>query len=772
LTPAAPGPDAARQAFLDRYCAGCHNEKSKTGGVVLQNAEPSNPAGRPDLWEKVVRKLNAGEMPPPGLPRPDAATLKAFSAGVLSDLDAAARATPYAGRPVIRRLNRLEYANAIRDLLSIELPVSEELPPDGIAAGFDNIGDALSMSPLLLEQYLKVARRVSESAVGVSDPSAVTESFRAPDAQSAWLGPGMPFGTRGGIRVQHYFPYDGEYSLRAFLERNDLPKLEGVRFFQTRVQVKAGPHLVIATFPDEFADREGPVPNVAGAGGPALGGPLDTRGSAIHPTLEMRVDSRRVKVFEIGGFTVGEAAFAGTPGPPIMDRLEISGPYDAKGVGDTPSRRRIFVCRPAAPAEEAACASKILTTIAARAFRRDVDAAEVQPFLAQFEAARRKHDFDGAIAAGIAGLLLAPDFLFRLEFDGPSTSPGGAQNVSQWELASRLSFFLWSSIPDDELLAAARAGKLRNAGLQEQARRMLAAPAAASMVDNFADQWLGLRGLADAKPDPQVFPDFDGALGASFREETRLFVRSIVRENRSLLDLLAADYTYLNERLARFYGIPGVIGPGFRRVSLAANPERAGLLGHGTVLLLTSHSTKTSPILRGRWILDSLLNSPPPPPPPGVPALEASVGKNEKLTLRQQTERHRKDPACASCHVRMDPLGFALENFDAIGRWRTRDEGGDIDPAATMPGGASFSGPQGLKQYLLGRPEEFASATVARLLTYALGRQLDARDRPAIRQILRETEAGGYRFQDVIVAIVNSVPFQMRQTQGKPEGPL
>jgi len=301
----------------------------KAGGLVLQNIDTSNPAARPDVWEKLVRKLNAGEMPPPGAPRPDAATVKEFSAGVVTDLDAAARSNPYAGRPVIRRLNRLEYANAIRDLLSIKLPIAEELPPDGIAGGFDNIGDALSMSPLLLERYLKVARRVTENAVGVSDPSPVTESFRAPDAQSGWLGLGLPFGTRGGIRVQHYFPFDGDYSLRAFLERNDLPKLEGVRFFQIHVQLKAGPHVVIATFPDEFAEREGPVPNVAGPGGPALGGPLDTRGSAIHPTLELRVDNRRVKVFQIGGFTVGEAAFAGTPGPPIMDRLEISGPYSA-----------------------------------------------------------------------------------------------------------------------------------------------------------------------------------------------------------------------------------------------------------------------------------------------------------------------------------------------------------------------------------------------------------------------------------------------------------
>jgi hypothetical protein len=416
-----------------------------------------------------------------------------------------------------------------------------------------------------------------------------------------------------------------------------------------------------------------------------------------------------------------------------MDRLEISGPYHANGVDETPSRRRIFVCRPAAPAEEAACASKILSTIARRAFRREVGPSDIKPFLAQFDTARRKHSFDASIGTALASLLLAPDFLFRLEFDPPGAAAGSAQKVSQPELASRLSFFLWGSIPDDELLGAAQSGKLRRkATLDAQVRRMLAAPAAAAMFDNFAGQWLGLRGLAEAKPDPMAYPDFDGALVAAFEEETRLFVGSILRENRSVLDLLGADYTYLNEKLARLYGIPGIIGPGFRRVSLAAAPERGGLLGQGSILLLTSHKTTTSPILRGKWILDSLLNSPPPPPPSsGVPPLEASVGKGEKVTVRQQIE------------------------------------GGEIEASAKMPNGANFSGPRGLKQYLLGRPDEFVSATIARLLMYSLGRELDARDQPAIRQIMRQTEAGGYRLQDVIAAIVNSVPFQMRQVQAK-----
>lgn len=764
----AQAPKAARQAFLDQYCASCHNQKSKVAGLALENvgSEPSD--AHPGLWEKMLRKLNAGEMPPPGLPHPDADSLKAFSTSLIYDLDEAARKVPYAGRPVIRRLNRLEYAHAIRDLLSIDLPLAGELPSDGIAAGFDNIGDALSMSPLLLEQYLKVARRVSDLAVGVSDPSPATESFPAPEAQSSWLGPGMPFGTRGGIRVHFYFPHDGEYSLRAFLGRDQLPHVEGVRFFQTKVQVQAGSHVVIATFPDEFAEREGPVPNVAGLGGPPLGGPLDTRGSAIHPTIEFRVDSRRVKLFEIGGISVGEAAFAGQPGPPTLDRMEISGPYNAKGVSETPSRRRIFVCRPTGSSDEAACASRIVSSVTRRAFRRDVTASEAQPFIGVYTASRQKHGFDFSIAAALREVLLAPDFLFQLEFDPPGAIPGAAVNVSDPELASRLSFFLWSSIPDDELLDVVRSGKLRDPGvLHHQVKRMLADPRASTLADNFAEQWLGLRALGDVKPDHQLYPDFDSGLTADFEQETRLFLRSVIRENQSVLNVIGADYSYLNERLARVYGIPNVMGPGFRRVTTAHNPERGGLLGQGSILLLTSHTTKTSPVLRGKWILDNLLNSPPPPPPPGVPPLDESAANGRKLTTRQQVERHRKNAVCASCHVRMDPLGFSLENFDVTGRWRTHDDGGEIDTSVRLPDGTTFSGPQGLKQLLLSRPDDFVNATVTRLLTYALGRELDARDQPTIRQIMRDSEAGHYRFQDLITGIVVSVPFQKRQVQAK-----
>ena len=755
-----------RQDLLNQYCVGCHSEKLHTAGLVLEKADSENPAFHPELWEKVLRRLQAGEMPPAGLPRPDKNVLRSFRTGIADDLDTAARNVPYAGRPVIVRLNRVEYGNAIRDLLHLDLPVADELPPDGIAAGFDNIGDALSISPLLLEQYLKVARKVSEAAVGAGSPSPVTEVFPAPETQTSWLGEGMPFGTRGGVRVQHYFPFDGEYSVRAFIGRDGLPHAEGVRFFQTRINVKAGSHLVIATFPDEFAQREGPVPNVAGKGGAALGGPLDTRGSAIHPTIEFRVDARRIKLFDIGGISVGEAAFGGQPGPPTLDRIEISGPYSAQSTSRTASQQRIFVCRPSGPRQEPACASKILFSMTRRAFRRDVTPADVQPFMAAWSAARRKHDFASSIAVALRDVLISPDFLFRLEFDSPGARPGSIQRVSDGELASRLSFFLWNSIPDDELLDLAHSRKLNGPEfLTREVRRMLADSRAVSMIDNFAAQWLGLAALGEIKPDAKLYGDFDSGLADNFREETRLFVRSLFRENRSALDLISANYSYMNERLARLYGISGVIGPGFRRVSLDSQPERTGLLGQGSILMLTSHTTKTSPILRGKWILNALLNAPPPPPPPGVPPLDESPANGQRLTTRQQVERHRKSAVCSSCHSRMDPLGFSLENFDVIGRWRTNDDGGNIDASGKLVDGQTFSGPQGLKQVLLDREDQFVSATIERLLMYAVGRELNAQDQPTIREIMRQTRTGGYRFEDLIIAIANSVPFRMRQTQ-------
>ena len=594
------GQPPRRDAFVRQFCVSCHSQRGKAGGLVLEGASTADPAGNSAVWEKVVKRVRAREMPPAGMPHPDDDSARAFLGGLTAELDHAARRVPYAGTPVIRRLNRVEYANAIRDLLDIELPLAAELPDDQSAAGFDNIADALAMSPLLLERYLKVARRVCELATGTGDASAVVEIFPAKGTQAAWQGEGQPLGTRGGIRVAHYFPRDADYDLRAFLAKESLTPTEGVRLFRTRLmKIKAGTHTVSVAFPDEFAEHEGPVLNVGGPGGRALGGPLDVLGTAVRPTIEFRVDGHRVKQFEIAGMTAGEAAFDGQPGPPTLGRIEIAGPYHATGRGVTPSRARIFVCRPVAAADGIGCAKRILFPLVRRAFRRNVSAADLEPFLKTFASSRRAGDFDTAIGAALRDVLLAPDFLFRLEFDRPQVSAGLAQPVTDVELASRLSFFLWSSLPDAPLLNLAASGKLREARtLEAEVRRLLADWRSSALMDNFAAQWLGLRGVARVEPDRQLFPEFDAALSVAFQTETRLFVDNLMRENRSVLELVNANYTYLDERLANHYGIPGVTGAGFRRVNLDGKMPRGGLLGQGSILLLTSHATRTSPAIQ------------------------------------------------------------------------------------------------------------------------------------------------------------------------------
>ena len=748
---------AAEDPFTAKFCVSCHDAKAKAGGLVLAGLASDDPAGRPDVWEKVVKRIRAGEMPPVGAPRPDVAVARDFTARLLRALDDTDTRPPYAGRPVIRRLNRTEYANAVRDLLGLQLPLAAELPQDQSIAGFDNIADALALSPLLLERYLKVARRVSEIATGTGDSGPVVEIFPAKGAQSSWQGEGMPFGTRGGIRVDHYFPFDGDYDLRAFLVKESLTPTEGVRFFRHRLtNVKAGLHRAIVTFPDEFAEHEGPVSDVSGIGGPARGGPLDVLGTAVRPTIEFRLDGRRVKLFEIRGMNAGEAAFDGQPGPPALGRIEIAGPYNAKPSTGKP----IFTCRE----NTRVCAETILRPLVRRAFRRDINEKDLAPYLNTYARAAKSQPLETAIAAPLRDVLLAPDFLFRLEFDPPDAP--ATYEVKDFELASRLSFFLWSSIPDDQLLTAAGAGELRTpAGLNRQVRRMLADSKASALLDNFATQWLGLNTIESAQPDRALFPAYDAGLAEAFAEESRLFVSSLIRESRPVLDLINARYTYLNERLANHYGVPGVIGPGFRRVMLSPETGRGGLLTQGSVLLLTSHSTRTSPVLRGKWILDNLLNSPPPPPPAAVPPLDESPRDGRKLTAREQMGRHRSQPGCASCHNRIDPLGFTLENYDVIGRFRRDDEGSPIDASSTLPSGARMNGADGLKTMLAANPEVLAQATVERLLTYAVGQEVTARHQPAVRRILRETEGGGYRFQDLIAAVTRSVPFRMKQKQ-------
>ena len=759
--------DDGRGAFVQNYCLGCHNARARSGGLVLEGIANADPSLHADIWEKVVKRLGAGEMPPKNAARhPDPQVAQAMVAGLVDNLDGAARKTPYAGRAVIRRLNRSEYGNAIRDLLHIDFPYADELPADTVANGFDNIGDALSMSPLLLESYLKVARRTADLALGEGDAALVTDSFKATKSQAVWQGEGMPFETRGGIRIEKFIPRDGQYELRAFLNDVDLTPTEGVRFFHMRVPLKAGRHVVIITFPESRGLSEGPVPNLTGAGGAGLPGPVDVRGSAARPTLMFMVDGKKLRDFEIGGMTPGEAVST-EAGPPTLARAEIMGPYDAGAAGNTESRRAVLICTPKAAAQEKSCATRILTTFLRRAWRRDVTTADAAPFLKTFAAARAKRDFAGAISTAMRDILVSPDFLFRLEFDPRTAKTAQVYRVNDFALASRLSFFLWSSIPDDRLLKLAAASTLHQSKVMDgEVRRMLADPRAMALVDNFAAQWLSLRDADTALPDARAYPEFDPALREAFQTEARLFLASILRENRSVMDVVNAHYTYVNDRLAALYGIPDVSGPGFRRVELPADSPRGGITGMGAVLMLTSHANSTSPILRGKWVLTNLLNSPPNPPPAGVPPLNTNPGAAGKvLTTREQIERHRALPLCATCHSRMDPYGFSLENFDVIGRWRDKDQGGLIDPSAVLVNGTTFKGPNGLKQQLAAHPEVFVTAMVTRLMTYALGRELDAHDMPQVRAIVKGA-APDWKFDELVLGVVHSTPFQMKQAAG------
>jgi hypothetical protein len=677
--------------------------------------------------------------------------------------------------PDLRRLTRTEYANSVRDLFGIDFPFFDDLAADGQALGFDNIGAALSLSPELLDGYLKVSRKVSELILGTGTVSVVSEVFPAIDSQSEWQ-EGMPIGTRGGILANYYFPRRGEYELGAFLANNDLltgtayplTPTEGQRVFHVRIKVSAGPHTFAATFPDHYAEREGPVPNLDGHGGPRLGGPLDIRASAIHPTIQFWLDGKLVRTLLIQGPPAGEpVASSAEPGPPTLAKAEITGPFNPSPVVDTEARRKLLACTPQRIGSESPCAARILAQVARRAYRRDVTSIDMAPILAAFARKRQSGTFVESIGMGLRTILMSPDFLFRIEHDPPGARPGEAYRISDYELATRLSYFVWSSIPDEELLREAHLEHLGNhVTLERELRRMLSDSRADALIDNFGLEWLGVRDLSSVRPALWRYRQFDLGLAHDFGQETRLFLLSLLRDNRSVLNVISSDYTFLNQRLAELYGISGVYGPSFRRVTLTESEHRGGVLTQGSILMSTSHAETTSPVLRGRWVLANLLDRPPPTPPPGVPPLNTKPDADgRKLTNREQLERHRSSPVCAACHTKMDPYGMALENYDVLGRWRTEDNGSPIDASATLPHGLTFTGPEGLKKALLSRPDEFARATISRLMTYALGRELDKNDASAIQQIMEETRARGYRFADLVIAVATSAPFQMRQAQ-------
>lgn len=741
---------AANWSLTETYCLGCHARDLATAGVVLEELDPAKIGDNAELLERVLRKVKTGQMPPAGMPRPDAATAGTFTKWLTGALDAEAAAHPNPGHPAIHRLNRAEYSNAVRDVLGLDVNAGAWLPVDDSGYGFDNIGDVLSLSSTLLDNYLVAARKISRLALGDPSIKPVEETFeprretggnRPVPTRLDWVSDDFPFNSAGGVSVRYYFPLDAEYVIRANSGNASADKSN-----ELRIPIKAGLHSVGVTFP-----RESLLPESLG-GGNGPGG----RGPSVPLAVDLRLDGASIKRYTVEG--------PASTLPRLMN-LAISGPFNAAGPGDSASRRKILICHPSTPAEENGCAQKIFAQLTRRAYRRPVTDADVRPLLAFYQQARAKGSFDYGIQKAIEAVLISPDFLFRVESDPPSRGPAPVHCVNGVELASRLSFFLWSSVPDDELLGLAEKGKLSNPEVvKQQVQRMLDDPRSEALTSNFAGQWLAIRNLAAVKPDPVIFPAFDESLRASMRRETELFFDSIVRENRSALELLSANYTFLNERLAKHYGIPDIYGSQFRRVTLQ-DTNRGGLLGQASLLTVTSPPNRTSVVQRGKWVLENLLGAPPPPAPPDIPPLDATTNGNHNISLRAALEQHRANPSCAGCHAVMDPIGFALENYNGIGQWRTKDGGSPIDATGQLPDGTKFNGPAGLRQALTtARREEFASTVASKLLTYALGRGLEYYDQPSVRAILHDCEPNSYRFRDLITAVVMSTPFQMRRS--------
>ena len=782
-------PARAYRAVVERYCVACHNARELTAGLDLDALDMDAVGGHAEVWEKVVRKLRGRLMPPAGRPRPARETYDGFASWLEAELDRAAGEAPNPGRPVFHRLNRVQYGNAVRDLLGVDAGQAASLvPPNASTHGFDNVAAVLGVDPTLIERYLSAARKISALAIGDPRARPAPVTYRAPvDLTQDGHLDGMPFGTRGGLRVRHHFPVDGEYYIRAKLGRNvhELIRglndhhevefsLDGERIeafpigglgpgtgerpdydshrhggyrtadFEVRVPVTAGLHEVIVTFPrTSAAQLEDRPPTLVGV-------PLQ------GPALRQPFVKAYVHYFE--------------DGLPYITRMDIEGPHDATGPGDTESRRRIFTCQPARAADEPACAAEIAAALARRAWRRPVGEADVAELLRFYEAERgRGGGFEAGIRMVVRALLVSREFLFRVEAEPAGMAPGTPYRIGAHELASRLSFFLWSSIPDDELLARAADGSLHDpAELERQVRRMLADERSRALVENFAGQWLHLRNLRFAQPHPLSFPNFDDNLRQAMRRETELLFETVLREDRSVAELLTADYTFLNDRLARHYGIPNVNGSHFRRVRLGDRVRR-GLITHGSVLTVTSHPTRTAPVLRGKWILENILGTPPPAPPPDVPDLQEKNAEGRVLSMRERMEQHRANPVCASCHAQMDPLGLSLEPFNAVGEARTRSESnGPIDASGVMPDGTAFDGPAGLRGLLADDAERFVHTLIEKLLTYALGRGLEHYDAPTVRAILREAARDDHAFSSIVLAVARSVPFRMRLSSEAP----
>jgi hypothetical protein len=758
-----PVPSAPQRKLLDQYCVTCHNQRLKTANLMLDKMDLEHVADGAEVWEKVIRKIHGGTMPPVGMPRPDQATLRGLATWLETSIDKAAANNINPGRTALHRLNRTEYANAIRDLLALDIDAKALLPGDDESNGFDNIADVLKVSPLLLEQYVAASRKISSLAVGDPNTPPVGQIYRIPPdlAQEKHI-EGLPLGTRGGILVRHNFPLDGDYDFSISILRNIVGYMPGMEFTH-RVEITVDGERVFA----------------ARVGGPEDNLMMDTNLGVAGETIDARLKARiPVKAGPHAvGFTFAQKDLAESDEPlqpftrdldlqnmngiPQIDHVQIAGPFNARGPGDTPSRRRIFTCRPGNGVADITCAKQILATLAKRAYRRPVSESDLEELLSFYQAGKNHGTFESGIENALRLILANPKFIFRAESDA-SVAGGAVHRISDLELASRLSFFLWSSIPDDTLINVAAQGKLKDpVVLEQQVKRMLADPKSQALVTNFAGQWLFLRNLQSVAPDNQTFPNFDDNLRQAFRTETEMFFASILHEDRSVLDLMNANYTFVNERLAHHYGIPNVYGSQFRRVTLK-DENRWGLLGQGSVLTVTSYPNRTSAVLRGKWILENVLGTPPPAPPPNVPALKEN-GEGKQLSLRQLMEQHRANPACATCHKVMDPLGLALENFDAVGQWRTKEPAGPIDAAGQLADGTKVTGVADLRKALLEHPEQFVATVTEKMLTYALGRGLEYYDMPMVRGIVRDAAKDNYRFSALVLGIVKSAPFEMRK---------
>jgi mono/diheme cytochrome c family protein len=782
-----PQPQAVDlRAFVTTYCAGCHNDRSRTGGMSLSDPSLIDPAAHQELWERILHKLGTGQMPPAKMPRPEPADLRRIITHITATLDRAAQSQPDPGRVGAHRLNRTEYGNAIRDLLGITIDAGSVLLPDESDEGFDNVAVSLALSPAHLERYLTAAREVSRLAVG--DPSlgesVRSSTYRVPRLleQDVRLGDDLPFGSRGGLAVRHQFPLNGEYTFKIRLRRQVYDYIVGMGSPQDL---------------DLRIDGKRVTRFRVGGGAQGIPGPLTWNGEIVGDTAyELYMHAADAGLEARATVTAGEhlvsASFVGTSWEPegvqqplqvdfgrgsdeqfdgvaAVDALTINGPYKPGAPGDTPSRRLIFTCsptvasakvgRPASRADESACARRILTRLARSAYRRPATTEEVDTLMRFFADASKQRGFDAGVQFAIERMLVSFNFLFRIERSPANAS--GPYRLSDIDLASRLSFFLWNSIPDDTLLSLAERNQLHQpAVLAKQTLRMLRDPKAAALVTGFANQWLGIRKAQSFLPDPNIFPEFDENLRRALQRETNLFIESQIAADRGILDLITADYSFVNERVAEHYALGGITGERFRRHTFS-DGVRGGLLGQGTVLMSTSYPDRTAPVVRGFWVLESLLGMPPPPPPPDIPDLKTVSDDGRPLSMRAQMERHRESPACSICHVRMDPLGFSLENFDAFGRWRTQSGGLAVDAASVFPDGTPINGVAGLRAFIVQHQESYVHTFVTKMLTYALGRHVDYRDQAVIRRIVRDAAPSGYRWSAIIQGIVSSQPFRM-----------